>query len=57
MMLGDLIVGVNQQPTRGIEQIQRSLSRAKRGDSVELTYVRGGQLATAMVKLAERPQR
>ena len=56
MMLGDLIVSVNQQPARGVEYIQRLLARAKRGDSVELAYVRGGQLATAKVKLAERPQ-
>jgi S1-C subfamily serine protease len=56
IMLGDLIVSVNQQPARGVEYVQRSLARAKRGDSVELAYVRGGQLATAKVKLAERPQ-
>jgi S1-C subfamily serine protease len=55
--LGDLIVGVNSQPVSGIEDVQRVLSKAKRGDSVELGYVRGGQPASLKVKLADRPRR
>ena len=54
--LGDLIVRVNQQAIGGIEDVQGALAQAKRGGSVELAYVRGGQLATAKVKLAERPR-
>ena len=55
--LGDLIVTINEHRSGGIDDIQRTLLRAKRGESVKLTYVRGGQPATATVKLAERPQR
>jgi len=55
--LGDLIVSINAQFVSGIEDIQRTLSRAKRGDSVDLGHVRGGQLSSLRVKLADRPQR
>lgn len=55
--LGDLIVRINQQPVSGIEDIQRALSAAKRGDSVELAHVRGGELKSAKLKLADRPRR
>lgn len=55
--LGDLIVSINSQFVSGIEDIQRTLSKAKRDDSVELGYVRGGQLASLKVKLADRPRR
>ena len=55
--LGDLIVSINSQPVSGIEDVQRTLSKAKRGDSVDLGYVRGGQLASLKVKLADRPRR
>lgn len=55
--LGDLIVSMNSQPVSGIDDIQRTLSKAKRGDSVDLGYVRGGQLASLKVKLADRPRR
>jgi len=57
MTLGDLIVGINRQSVSGIDDIQQVLLAAKRGDSVELKYARGGQVATATVKLAERPRR
>ena len=55
--LGDLIVSINSQLVSGIEDIQRTLSKAKRDDSVELGYVRGGQMASLKVKLADRPRR
>ena len=54
--LGDVIVGVAGAPVQSIEQIQRALSSAKRGDSVDVEYVRGGQLASAKVKLSDRPR-
>lgn len=57
LMLGDLILSVNSQPVTRIDEIQRALRQAKRGDSVELGYARGGQLASAKVKLADRPAR
>jgi S1-C subfamily serine protease len=57
MTLGDLIIGINGQPVSGIDDVQRVLLRAKRGDSVELEYARGGQVATVKMKLAERPRR
>jgi len=56
MMLGDIILTMNDQPVTGIEQIQGALGSAKRGDSVSLTYARGGELGTLTVKLADRPR-
>ena len=55
--LGDLIISINSQPVSGIEDVQRTLNRAKRGDSVDLGYVRGGQSALVKVNLADRPRR
>lgn len=57
LMLGDLILSANSQPISGIEQIQQTLRRANRGDSVEIGYARGGEIAAAKVKLADRPSR
>jgi S1-C subfamily serine protease len=57
MMLGDIILGINSQPAAGIEDIQQALRSAKRDDSVELEYARGGQLASTKMKLADRPLR
>jgi len=57
LMLGDLIVSINGHPVNGIEQLQQALSAGKRGDSVELGYVRGGNITSAKVKLADRPRR
>jgi S1-C subfamily serine protease len=57
MTLGDLIIGINGQPVSGIDDVQHVLLSARRGDSVELEYARGGQVATVKVKLAERPRR
>jgi|SRR5690349_21518605 len=56
IMLGDVIVGIAGTSVQGIEHVQSGLSSAKRGDSVEVEYVRGGQLASAKVKLADRPR-
>ncbi|HWC19905.1 MAG TPA: trypsin-like peptidase domain-containing protein, partial [Terriglobales bacterium] len=56
MMLGDIILKINEQPVSRIEQIQTALGSAKRGDSVTLTYARGGELGTSKVKLADRPR-
>ena len=57
MMLGDLIIAINRRPVTGIDDIQHALLAAKRGDSVELEYARGGQTAITKVKLAERSPR
>ena len=57
LMLGDLILTVNAQAVGGIERIQQALGQAKRGDTVELGYARAGQLASAKLKLADRPAR
>jgi S1-C subfamily serine protease len=56
IMLGDVIVAIAGAPVQGIEQVQRALSSARRGDSIDIAYVRGGQLASANVKLADRPR-
>ncbi|HEU5232819.1 MAG TPA: trypsin-like peptidase domain-containing protein [Terriglobales bacterium] len=54
--LGDVVVGIAGAPVQGIEEIQRALSITKRGDSVDVEYVRGGQLASVKVKLSDRPR-
>ncbi len=56
IMLGDVIVGIAGTSIQSIEHIQRALSTAKRGDAVDLEYIRGGQLASAKVKLVDRPR-
>jgi len=56
IMLGDVIVRLAGTSVQGIEDIQRGLSTAKRGDSVDIEYIRGGQLASAKAKLADRPR-
>lgn len=55
--LGDLIISINSQPVSGIEHVQQALGKAKRGESVDVGYTRGGQLSSAKVKLADRPRR
>jgi S1-C subfamily serine protease len=57
IMLGDIITGANSREITGVEHVQAALRELKRGDSLQLTYVRGGKLATASVKVADRPQR
>jgi len=54
--LGDLIVSFNSQPVSGIQHIQSALTKAKRGDSADIGYVRGGTLSSIKVKLADRPR-
>lgn len=54
--LGDVIVSVDGASIQGIEHVQRALAKTKRGDSVEIEYVRGGQLASVRVKLVDRPR-
>ena len=56
LTLGDVIVGIAGTSVQGIEHIQHALSTAKRGDSLDLEYIRGGQLASVKVKLADRPR-
>ncbi len=57
IMLGDIITGVKGSQISGVEHLQAALRELKRGDSLDLTYVRGGKTATARVKVADRPQR
>jgi len=57
IMLGDIITGVKGSHISGVEHLQAALRELKRGDSLDLTYVRGGKTATASVKVADRPQR
>lgn len=57
IMLGDIITAVNGREITGVEHVQVALRQLKRGDSLELTYVRGGKLTTASLKVADRPQR
>lgn len=54
LMLGDLIVDINSRAISGIDDIQRVLRSARRGDVAEIGYVRAGHLASAKVKLGDR---
>jgi S1-C subfamily serine protease len=57
IMLGDIITAVKGRQISGVEHIQAALAELKRGDSLDLSYIRGGKLATASVKVADRQQR
>ena len=53
---GDLITKVDGETVTGNETLQRTMSKKRGGDVIELTVLRGGKTETIKVKLAEAPQ-
>ncbi|UBV42831.1 S1C family serine protease [Deinococcus taeanensis] len=52
--LGDVILRVNGERTRNADEVITAIRRAKIGDSVTLTYLRGGQERQAKITLVPR---
>ena len=54
LMVGDILVKVDGQPVRQMDDLMAALSGDRVGKSVPVTYVRGGQTAEAAVAIGER---
>jgi putative serine protease PepD len=52
---GDVITGIDGKPIRNGEDVQSVIGAKKPGDTIKLTYTRGGQSHTLTVRLATRP--
>ena len=52
---GDVIVSVNGEDLMEMETVNRIAASLEAGDTVELTYMQDGEIATAEVVLPERP--
>lgn len=51
---GDILKSIGKDPARGEKSLQSFMGRARAGDSVELTLLRGGKESTVKVVLDER---
>jgi serine protease Do len=54
LRVNDIIIKVNSGGVTGPAEFRNQISKMKPGDSVELTYLRGGKEKTISVKLANR---
>jgi S1-C subfamily serine protease len=52
---GDVVTEVEGEPVATAEDLQRAIDARKPGDTITLTYSRGGQTHTVDVKLDSRP--
>jgi S1-C subfamily serine protease len=52
---GDIITAINGEQISSTEDLVKTISDARQGETVEVTIVRGEQTATVSVTLAERP--
>ncbi len=52
---GDIVISVDGNDINGPEGLGAAIRDHKPGDTVKITYVRGGQEHTVSIKLAERP--
>lgn len=55
LQVGDVITAVNGVPTEEAKELQGLLAEKKAGDTVEVTYIRDGQEATATLSLGLLP--
>ncbi len=53
---GDIIVAWNGEPIRGVHQLSRALGPDSVGESVRLTFRRGGEASEATLTIGERPE-
>jgi S1-C subfamily serine protease len=49
--VGDVIVALDDQPVRSVEEIAQYIDRKAPGDTVRVTYIRDGQTVTAVATL------
>lgn len=54
ILLGDILVTVNDSPVESLQQIQSLLGPQSIGQKLQVTLVRGGQLQTVTVTVGER---
>jgi len=52
---GDVITGIAGKSIRTMDDVQSAIGSRKPGDTIHLTYTRGGQSHTVTVRLATRP--
>ena len=52
---GDVITAIDGNQVSTIDSVQSAISSKKPGDTIEVTYTRGGQSHTVTVKLTTRP--
>ena len=52
--LGDVIIGLNDQPLSGGEELIRRIEKQAVGDKVNLTVVRDGTARNVQVRLSQR---
>ena len=55
MHIGDVIAKWNGEPVHGVRDLARRLSAETVGQAVTVTYLRGGEVMTATLIVAERP--
>ncbi len=53
---GDIVVGVNANPVRGIRDLLDQITLHKPGDRIQVTIYRGTQKLTLDMKVTQRPQ-
>jgi putative serine protease PepD len=53
---GDVITKVDGTPVRGYQDLVTAIRRDRVGQTITVTYIRGGQTRTTQVTLAERPK-
>lgn len=57
LLLGDLLLTLNGQPTGDTDSVQEVLRKSKPGDRIEAGLIRGGTLTKLAVQLEARPKR
>ena len=55
MKSGDIIVAINGQPVKSMDDVVAAVRKLKVGDKVSVTYYQGSSKKTAEVKLQEKP--
>ena len=55
MHIGDVIAKWNGEPVHGVRDLARHLSAEAVGQPVTITYLRGGEVMTTTLTVAERP--
>ena len=54
LLLGDVLITLDKEPLRGMEDLLQSLSSDRVGKTVDMGVLRGGQLSTMKVRIEER---
>jgi S1-C subfamily serine protease len=56
LLIGDVLIGLGDDPIRDTEDLQRALASDRVGQSVKVRVIRGGQLQEIPVTVGERPR-